>query len=75
MKKTDEGFDNIIRCSFCGRDEGSVEFLIPSPILDGAYICNDCIEACCRIIDDHKERNAKSDTLSNALFTDSTSTR
>jgi len=48
----DQNDRKLIRCSFCGRDENSVEFLIPSPL--GAYICNDCIEACERIIDDHK---------------------
>ncbi|MBQ2899367.1 MAG: hypothetical protein IJE28_06450, partial [Oscillospiraceae bacterium] len=28
------------QCSFCGRDESRVMFLIPSPT--GAYICNNC---------------------------------
>ncbi len=35
-------------CSFCGRKENQVEFLIPSPT--GAYICDFCVDACQRII-------------------------
>ncbi len=37
-------------CSFCGRTEHQVEFLIPSPT--GAYICNFCVDACNELIDD-----------------------
>lgn len=37
-------------CSFCGRNEHQVEFLIPSPT--GAYICNFCVEACNELIDE-----------------------
>ena len=38
-------------CSFCGRGENEVEFLIPSPT--GLYICDKCIDACNDIIFDH----------------------
>ncbi|MBE6641205.1 MAG: ATP-dependent Clp protease ATP-binding subunit ClpX [Ruminococcaceae bacterium] len=38
-------------CSFCGRNEDQVLFLIPSPITD-SYICDDCVDACESIIDD-----------------------
>lgn len=40
------------RCSFCGRSEDQVEFLIPSPL--GAYICDDCVFACEQFIDDYR---------------------
>ena len=40
-------------CSFCGRGEDDVEFLIPSTT--GLYICDKCIEACNDIIFDHME--------------------
>ena len=40
-------------CSFCGRGEDDVEFLIPSAT--GLYICDKCIEACNDIIFDHME--------------------
>lgn len=35
-------------CSFCGRSEDQVNFLIPSP--EGAYICDFCVEACSELI-------------------------
>ncbi len=38
-------------CSFCGRAENQVEFLIPSPT--GLYICDKCVDACNDIIFDH----------------------
>ena len=41
-----------IRCSFCGRSEREVEFLIPSPINPGTYICSECIEACSDLLFD-----------------------
>ncbi len=40
-------------CSFCGRDENAVEFMIPSPT--GAIICNFCVDACNQIIDAHMD--------------------
>ena len=46
--------ENKTKCSFCGRGEGDVEFLIPSP--DGkSYICPMCIELCTQIIDEYNE--------------------
>ena len=36
------------RCSFCGRTEDQVLFLIPSPT--GACICDGCIDACNELI-------------------------
>ena len=38
-------------CAFCGRGEGDVELLIPSP--EGVCICNDCVEVCTQILDDY----------------------
>lgn len=38
----------IARCSFCGRSEKDVAFLIPSPT--GAFICNECVGVCNSII-------------------------
>ena len=35
-------------CSFCGRKESQVNFLIPSPT--GAYICDLCVDACQQLI-------------------------
>lgn len=46
--------DNKTKCSFCGRGEREVDFLIPSP--DGkAYICPMCIELCSQVVDEYDE--------------------
>ena len=37
-------------CSFCGRNENQVNFLIPSST--GAYICDYCVDACAELIDE-----------------------
>ena len=39
---------NIRYCSFCGRNEKQVNFLIPSPT--GVYICDFCVDACQELI-------------------------
>ena len=39
---------NIRYCSFCGRNESQVNFLIPSPT--GTYICDFCVDACQQLI-------------------------
>ena len=52
-------------CSFCGRGENQVEFLIPSPT--GLYICDKCIDACNDIIFDHF---AEEETSSTGDFSD-----
>lgn len=46
-------------CSFCGRTEHQVEFLIPSPT--GLYICDTCVSACRQLIDDTLEEMKLSD--------------
>ena len=37
-------------CSFCGRNENQVNFLIPSST--GVYICDFCVDACSELIDE-----------------------
>ena len=53
-------------CSFCGRNENQVLFLIPSPT--GAFICDNCVEACSELIYEHTHLPTEShddiDTLS-----------
>ncbi len=41
-------------CSFCGRNENQVNFLIPSS--SGAYICDFCVDACSELIDEASGR-------------------
>ncbi len=42
--------ETLRRCSFCGRSEEEVIFLIPSR--DKTYICDACIEACNELIEE-----------------------
>lgn len=39
-------------CSFCGKSEEQVQFLIPN--VTGLYLCNYCIDACNQLIDEVK---------------------
>ena len=41
---------NLRYCSFCGRNENQVNFLIPSP--SGVYICDFCVESCAELIEE-----------------------
>lgn len=38
-------------CSFCGRNESQVNFLIPSP--SGVYICDYCVDSCKELINEN----------------------
>ena len=42
---------SIRYCSFCGKKDTQVNFLIPSPT--GSYICDFCVEACKELIEDY----------------------
>ena len=39
------------RCAFCGRGEHQVSILIPS--MSGVYICDDCVDACEELLEEH----------------------
>ena len=54
-----EPTQQIRRCSFCGRTENQVMFLIPSPTSPGLYICDNCVSACNEIIFDHTHEGAE----------------
>ena len=49
-------------CSFCGRKENQVNFLIPSPT--GIYICDFCVDACDRLIYETTAEMEKGEGLS-----------
>lgn len=56
--------NRLRHCSYCGRDETMVEFLIPSA--EGSFICDNCIEACYELIEEQrnggvKKKNKKGD--------------
>ncbi len=42
---------NEIKCCFCGRSEYEANLLIPSPV--GTYICEECVEACHRALEEY----------------------
>ncbi len=50
--------ERLHRCSFCGRTEEEVKFLIPSG--RGAYICDFCVEACNELIEEYEESQQES---------------
>jgi len=45
-----KGFDETVKCSFCGKTQIQVRKLISGP--EGAYICDECIDLCTEIIDE-----------------------
>ncbi len=47
------GNDTTRRCAFCGRAEHQVNILIPS--MTGNYICDDCVDCCATIMEEHYE--------------------
>ena len=51
-----------VRCSFCGRTEKQVEFMIPSMM--GAFICNYCLDTCNELVDQQTQKETESDGLS-----------
>ena len=53
---TNKGGRSTRYCSFCGRNENQVSFLIPSPT--GIYICDYCVDACAELIDESEEQLA-----------------
>ena len=61
MANTNSGSKGLRHCSFCGRNENQVNFLIPSPT--GAYICDFCVDACNELISDAEETAAAGETL------------
>ncbi len=59
---SNNGSKGLRHCSFCGRNEHQVNFLIPSPT--GAYICDFCVEACNDLISETEAVNPSIDKLS-----------
>ena len=53
---SNNGTKGLRHCSFCGRNENQVAFLIPSPT--GAYICDFCVEGCAALIAETEEATA-----------------
>ena len=58
--------DPVRFCSFCGRNENQVNFLIPSPA--GVYICDFCVEECADLI--YETQNAVNSDAEDSLSFD-----
>ena len=58
---TNNGSKGLRHCSFCGRNEHQVDFLIPSPT--GVYICDFCVEACSELISETAAADPSLDSL------------
>ncbi len=59
---TNDGRERVHRCSFCGRTENQVLFLIPAT--SGACICDNCVEACSELIAEQTRQPSSSYQLS-----------
>ena len=46
--------NNKTKCSFCGRSEEDVDFLIPSPI-ENVCICSMCVDLCGQILEEYED--------------------
>ncbi len=66
---SDKDTGNALYCDFCGRLESQVRYLIPSPT--GLYICNNCLEACNQLVDEHNSRMRASSKSGSMLDYDS----
>ncbi len=62
MAENKQGGRPLRRCSFCGRTEQQVNFLIPGP--NSVYICDMCIDACNQIIEEQFEKASENTELS-----------
>ena len=58
---SNNGSKNLRHCSFCGRNEHQVDFLIPSPT--GVYICDFCVEACNELISETENQESSLDSM------------
>ena len=50
------GQDEQYRCSFCGKVNGQVRKMIAGRTR-GTYICDECVELCCEILDEEFKGN------------------
>ena len=50
----DDVFKEPLKCSFCNKTQHEVRKLIAGP---GVYICDECVELCCEILDEEFKGN------------------
>ncbi len=54
MARDGDNKEKTVRCSFCKKTQTEVKTLIAGP---GVYICNECIDFCCNIIEDEASQS------------------
>lgn len=59
----------ILKCSFCGKQQGDVAKLIAGPAV---YICNECVDICNEILDDQNIPRVSADQLAKDYATRAT---
>ena len=52
-KKSNGGTDQDIRCSFCGKRPGYSDIMVPSPLGENTYICNECVDQIGSLLKDY----------------------
>jgi ATP-dependent protease Clp ATPase subunit len=52
--------EEILRCSFCSRTQDQVDTLITNPAesCGRVYICNECVEVCNAVLEEHQKAKA-----------------
>jgi ATP-dependent Clp protease ATP-binding subunit ClpX len=54
--------EEVLRCSFCSRTQDQVDALIanPSEHFRRVHICNQCVEMCNAVLEDHRAQKSAS---------------
>ncbi len=66
MSRDGENREKPVRCSFCNKPQSQVDKLIAGP---GVFICNECVELCCSIIEDQEISESKTKSVGKGSFT------
>ena len=53
LKRQEE--EEILRCSFCSKTDDQVDTLISNPSERSVCICNECVEICKAVLEEHKK--------------------
>ncbi|MFN2444424.1 MAG: ClpX C4-type zinc finger protein [Vicinamibacterales bacterium] len=54
-RKKSDGAGDLMRCSFCGKDQHTVAKLIAGPTV---FICDECVAVCVDIMEDQRRAEA-----------------
>ena len=54
--------DEVLRCSFCSKTQSQVDTLISNPADHSSrvYICNECVDVCNSVLEEHKKAKSAS---------------